>query len=101
MKYLGQTSLLAGLFALSVTSLTLPWLAHAADDPVVLQDADDEAGADASESGDKDGEDKKKSKEKSYEDIVTEDAITREGVFTTHLVDGKVYFPDSGRPAWP
>jgi hypothetical protein len=37
---------------------------------------------------------KKKKKEKftPYEDIVTDKAITSTGVFTTHLVDNKVYF---------
>jgi len=40
----------------------------------------------------KDAKDKKKEKFKPYEDIVTDKAITSTGVFTTHLVDNKVYF---------
>ncbi|MEW6990564.1 zinc-dependent metalloprotease [Colwelliaceae bacterium 6441] len=36
--------------------------------------------------------DKKKDKFKPYEDIVTDKAITSTGVFTSHLVDNKVYF---------
>jgi hypothetical protein len=36
--------------------------------------------------------DKKKEKFKPYKDIVTDKAITSTGVFTTHLVDNKVYF---------
>ncbi len=35
---------------------------------------------------------KKKSKIKDYKDVITEKAITKTGVFTTHQVDGKVYF---------
>ncbi|WP_299267702.1 zinc-dependent metalloprotease [uncultured Psychrosphaera sp.] len=35
---------------------------------------------------------KKKEKFKPYKDIVTDKAITSKGVFTTHLVDNKVYF---------
>lgn len=35
---------------------------------------------------------KKKSKIKKYEDVITEKADTRVGVFTTHRVDGKAYF---------
>jgi len=35
---------------------------------------------------------KKKPEFKKYEDVITKKAITKEGVFTTHLVGGKVYF---------
>ena len=49
--------------------------------------------AEASENAKKSEEkDKKKSKFKAYEDIVTDKAITSKGIFTTHLVDNKVYF---------
>ncbi len=41
---------------------------------------------------DKSKEKKKKEKFKPYEEIVTDKAITSTGVFTTHLVDNKVYF---------
>ena len=44
----------------------------------------------SAESGDKPK--KKKSKIKKYEDVITEKAETKVGVFTTHRVDGKVYF---------
>ncbi len=33
-----------------------------------------------------------KDKDKSYEDIITEEAVTDEGLFTTHKVDDKYYF---------
>lgn len=35
---------------------------------------------------------KDKDKKKKYSDIITEDAITDEGLFTVHKVDGKYYF---------
>lgn len=35
---------------------------------------------------------KKKPKFKKYADVITDKAITKKGVFTTHMVDGKVYF---------
>ena len=41
----------------------------------------------------KDGDsDKKEKKEKTYEDIITEDAVSSMGVFNTHEVDGTHYF---------
>lgn len=40
----------------------------------------------------KDEKKKDKPKFKEYSDVITKDAITQSGVFTTHLVDGKVYF---------
>lgn len=89
MKYLGQTSLLAGVFALSAIGFVTPWSAVADNGPVALQDSNETSGGDASDS---EGEEGEKSKFKDYADIVTEDAVTRTGVFTTHLVDGKVYF---------
>lgn len=35
---------------------------------------------------------KKKDKFKKYDDVITDKAVTSEGIFTTHLVDNKVYF---------
>ena len=43
-----------------------------------------------SEKDDKKKKDKPKFKE--YTDVIKKDAVTQSGVFTTHLVDGKVYF---------
>lgn len=40
----------------------------------------------------KDEKKKDKPKFKEYSDVIKKDAITQSGVFTTHLVDGKVYF---------
>ena len=48
----------------------------------------EEKGDDKDEKKDK----KKKPKFKKYKEVVTEKAITRTGVFTTHLVDNKAYF---------
>ena len=59
----------------------------------LLAAADKAEPAEASESAEKSEEkDKKKSKFKAYEDIVTDKARTSKGIFTTHLVDNKVYF---------
>lgn len=55
------------------------------------QDEQEANGADTSNNGD-DKADKKKSKIKDYADVITDKAVTRTGVFTTHLVDGKAYF---------
>jgi len=46
----------------------------------------------AAPDGKKKDKDKKKKKKKKYSDIITKDAITDEGLFTTHQVDGKYYF---------
>ncbi|GAB2997680.1 zinc-dependent metalloprotease [Psychrosphaera aestuarii] len=55
--------------------------------------AEDAEKPDEAEKADKkDKKDKKKSKFKDYADIVTDKAITSKGIFTTHLVDNKVYF---------
>ncbi|WP_435275417.1 zinc-dependent metalloprotease [Psychrobium sp. nBUS_13] len=35
---------------------------------------------------------KKKDKFKKYDDVITDKAVTSEGIFTTHLVDNKAYF---------
>ena len=53
--------------------------------------AQDSEGDEAEETG-KANAKKKKPKFKKYADVITEKAITREGVFTTHLVEGKAYF---------
>ncbi|UTW60242.1 zinc-dependent metalloprotease [Kordiimonas sp. SCSIO 12603] len=55
------------------------------------QDEEKKEGAEKKD-GDKKDEKKKKPKFKKYEDVVTDKAITKYGVFTTHHVDGKVYF---------
>ncbi len=89
MKYLGPLSLLLSLAAYSAFIHTKPNLAHANDLPEAAQNA--ENGDDDSKTDKKD-DDKKKSKIKPYEDVITDKAITRQGVFTTHLVEGKVYF---------
>jgi len=49
------------------------------------------------ESSEKAKKDDKEKKEKSYSDIITEDAISSVGLFSTHEVEGKYYFeiPDS------
>jgi len=94
MKNLGPLSLLLGVAALSATIVAEPWTAYATELPEAAQDSQDANGDDdGGESGDKKkDDDEKKSKIKPYEDVVTDKAITREGVFITHLVDGKVYF---------
>lgn len=54
---------------------------------------DEKGAADAKADGNGDEKaDKKKPKIKKYEDVITEKAVTQVGVFTTHRVDGKVYF---------
>jgi len=91
MKYLGPLSLLLSLAALSATTLTQPAMAYANEQSQTSQDSSSEdSNGDDSKADKKD--DDKKSKIKPYKDIVTDKAITRDGVFTTHLVDGKVYF---------
>jgi len=94
MKNLGPLSLFLGVAAISATIVAEPWTAYATELPEAAQDSQDANGDDdGGESGDKKkGDDEEKSKIKSYEDIVTDKAVTREGVFITHLVDGKVYF---------
>ncbi|MDB2438483.1 zinc-dependent metalloprotease [Hellea sp.] len=105
MKHLKLISLLLGTAALSAFVVTTPIISFADEPPKSAQDNHPEEDDDKDESKDKkedekkDGdedkdkdEDEEKSKIKPFEDIVTEDAVTREGVFTTHLVDGKVYF---------
>ncbi|MGS2721629.1 zinc-dependent metalloprotease [Paraglaciecola aestuariivivens] len=54
-----------------------------------LQDKEDESD-EKDEKGKK--SDKEKPKFKPYTDIIKKDALTKHGVFTTHLVNGKVYF---------
>jgi len=59
------------------------------------QDDDNKEDADAKDEkkdGDKDKKKKKKPKFKKYDEVITDKAITQVGVFTTHRVDGKVYF---------
>jgi len=59
----------------------------------VKQDEEKKADDDESSDKEKNGKDKKKkSKIKKYNEVITDKAITRVGVFTTHQVDGKVYF---------
>lgn len=52
---------------------------------------DDADATDEKKDGDKDKK-KKKPKFKKYDEVITDKAITKVGVFTTHRVDGKVYF---------
>ncbi|MEP3890378.1 MAG: zinc-dependent metalloprotease [Hellea sp.] len=91
MKKLASLSLFVSVAALSTLLIADPWKAYASELPKTSQDS---PGADdGDKGGDKDkDDDEKKSKIKPYKDIVTDKAVTREGVFTTHLVDGKVYF---------
>ena len=58
------------------------------------EEKDEESDSKKKSEDKKDAEDdaKKKEKFKPYADIVTDKAITSVGVFTTHLVDNKVYF---------
>ena len=106
MKHFGILSLLLSVAAFSTSTLITPHTANANIFPSPEQgtaqesepDSDDESENkkedDDKKDGDekKDGKKKKKSKIKPYKDIVTDKAVTNEGVFTTHLVDGKVYF---------
>ncbi|WP_262693704.1 zinc-dependent metalloprotease [Kordiimonas aquimaris] len=55
------------------------------------QDEQEAKDADANGGGDEKAK-KKKSKIKKYADVITDKAVTRAGVFTTHLVEGKAYF---------
>jgi len=57
-----------------------------------VQKPEDEEESAGKEDVEDDSKKKKKEKFKPYEDIVTDKAITSKGVFTTHLVDNKVYF---------
>ncbi len=92
MKYFGQFSLLLSVFALSANTFTDPWIAHADELSFAAQESQD-AGGEGGRSGDGEKDDAEKgSKIEAYEDIVTDKAITSEGVFITHLVDDKVYF---------
>ena len=92
MTYLRPLSVLLSIAAFSAMTLTHSITAQANERTQAAKDSQDSAkGEDDSKSSIKD-DDKKKSKIKPYEDIVTDKAVTREGVFTTHLVDGKVYF---------
>lgn len=90
MKNLGPLSLLLGVTALLATLIADPWTAHATEHPKAEQDGQEANGDEIK--NEKADDDKEESKIKPYEDVVTEEAITREGVFITHLVDGKVYF---------
>lgn len=57
-----------------------------------FQELEDKEESTEKKDGKDDSKKKKKEKLKLYEDIVTDKAITSTGVFTTHLVDNKVYF---------
>lgn len=86
MKILGSLSLLLGAVALSAIVIAEPWTAYANEHPKAEQESE------KAEEDEKDEEEEEESDIKPYEDIVTQETITREGVFTTHLVDDKVYF---------
>lgn len=108
MKKLASLSLFVSAAALCAILMAEPWKAYATEAPTqtrtkTLDSAkhphepedskDDEKTEDKDKAKDDDkDEEESESKIKPFEDIVTEDAITREGVFTTHLVEGKVYF---------
>ncbi|MEO1259619.1 MAG: zinc-dependent metalloprotease [Bacteroidota bacterium] len=65
-----------GIFALALTG----------------QPAFAQAGNDAGDKKEEKSDKGKKNKEKTYEDIITEEAITDEGLFTVHQVKEKYYF---------
>ncbi|UTW54747.1 zinc-dependent metalloprotease [Kordiimonas sp. SCSIO 12610] len=71
-------------FGLSPDLLGKSSLQEKTEKPAAKQDAPAKA--------DDKKEKKKKSKIKKYEDVITDKAVTKVGVFTTHKVDGKVYF---------
>lgn len=81
--------------AVSMLALTASY-GYAADsaDFGAAQNLQDEKATASEQAEKKDGEKakKKKSKIKKYADVITDKAVTRTGVFTTHLVDGKAYF---------
>lgn len=52
-----------------------------------LPQEEEEEGADQDE-----GEDEDQEKTKSYSDVITEDAVTSEGLFDTHMIDDKLYY---------
>ena len=90
MKHLGLISLLLGVTAVSTLIVKTPSISYANE---LANPGQDSSSNDKDKSkGEKKDDDKEKVKIKPYEDIVTEKAVTREGVFTTHLVEGKVYF---------
>ena len=92
MKHFRKLSLLLSVVALSATSFTGTWMVHADELPAGAQDSQDaDEGAEGSD-GETKTDDEKKKKLKAYEDVVTDKAVTNEGVFITHLVEGKVYF---------
>ena len=90
MKYLGPLSLILGVAALSAIVITEPWVDKADRSSKTTQNSQDAQGDDKGSKGESD--DDEKSKLKDYADVVTDKAVTREGVFVTHLVDGKVFF---------
>lgn len=90
MKHLGSFSLLSCAAVISMTLIAEPWTAYADEHPKAERKSQ-EAKIDESDD-DKTDENEEGSEIKPYKDIVTDEAVTREGVFTTHLVDGKVYF---------
>ena len=82
--------LLVALFACAL--FTISFLT-----PLSAQDAPEKKPPAKQENQEKKGEEKPKEKKekpkfKKYDEVVTEKAVTREGVFTTHMVEDKLYY---------
>ena len=80
--------LVVALAATAVVAAPAPALAAPAPSVAPpLPQEEEEEGADQDEDEEQDQE-----KTKSYSDVITEDAVTSEGLFDTHMIDDKLYY---------
>lgn len=89
-RFAAPFPLLLVVVALVATAVAAPAPAVAATALRVahpLPQEEEEEGADQDEEQDEDQE-----KTKSYSDVITEDAVTSEGLFDTHMIDDKLYY---------
>lgn len=94
MKFFTPLTLLLSAVISMPLVLSSAEYAYAEDSLKTAQDSQDNDSASDSngEKSDKKDKDKKKAKIKPYKEVITDKAVTRQGVFTTHLVEDKVYF---------
>ncbi len=88
-RFAAPFPLLLVVVALVATAVAAPAVAAPALPAAhpLPQEEEEEEGADQDEAEDEDQE-----KTKSYSDVITEDAVTSEGLFDTHMIDDKLYY---------
>ena len=94
MKSITQLACAVSMLALSTSYVTASDIYTGFDlsERIVVQEKAADKKETASDKAEDKKEKKKKSKIKKYEDVITDKAVSKIGVFTTHQVDGKVYF---------